>query len=123
MQPMKPMVPMKPMAGLDSSWWPKGLSSPSSSGSQNGVRYAFFPDQRRLAVEQDGNLKQYDTGEHRISGVSQAQRQPGRRPALLQPERRCRSGSAQGSALTHAAWPRVFAPPTRLLKLPAFSDS
>ncbi|WP_426148314.1 hypothetical protein [Polaromonas sp. DSR2-3-2] len=73
MQPMKPMVPMKPMAGLDSSWWPKGLSSPSSSGSQNGVRYAFFPDQRRLAVEQDGNLKQYDTGEHRISGVSQAQ--------------------------------------------------
>ena len=64
---------MKSMDGPDSSWWPKGLSSPSSSGSQNGVRYAFFPDQRRLAVEQDGNIKQYDTGEHRISGVSQAQ--------------------------------------------------
>ena len=72
MEPMKPMKSMKSMDGPDSSWWPKGLSSPSSSGSQNGVRYAFFPDQRRLAVEQDGNIKQYDTGEHRISGVSQA---------------------------------------------------
>jgi len=70
---MKPMESMKSMDAPDSSWWSKGLSSPSSSGSQNGVRYAFFPDQRRLAVEQDGNIKQYDTGEHRISGVSQAQ--------------------------------------------------
>ena len=73
MKPMKPMEPMKPMDGPDSSWWPKGLSNPSSSGGQNSVRYAFFPDQRRLAVEQDGKVRQYDTGEHRISGVSQAQ--------------------------------------------------
>ncbi len=73
MKPLEPMKPMKPMDGPDSSWWPKGLSQPSSSGSQNGVRYAFFPDQRRLAVEQSGKVKQYDTGEHRISGVSQAQ--------------------------------------------------
>ncbi|ABM37899.1 hypothetical protein [Polaromonas naphthalenivorans] len=73
MKPMAPMAPMKPMEAPDSSWWPKGLSSPSSSGSQNGVRYAFFPEQRRLAVEQGGKVSQYDTGEHRISGVSQAQ--------------------------------------------------
>lgn len=73
MKPMKPMAPMKPMGAPDSSWWPKGLSRPLSSGSQNGVRYAFFPDQRRLAVEQGGKVSQYDTGEHRISGVSQAQ--------------------------------------------------
>lgn len=73
MKPMKPMEPMKPMDGPDSSWWPKGLSKPSSSGSQNGVRYAFFPDQQRLAVEQGGNVRQYDTADHRISGVSQAQ--------------------------------------------------
>ena len=75
MEPMKPMAPMQPMAPMkapDSSWWPQGLDKPSSSGSQNGVRYAFFPDQRRLAVEQDGKVRQYDTGEHRISGVSQA---------------------------------------------------
>ena len=73
MKPMEPMKSMKPMEGPDSSWWPKGLSHPSSSGSQNGVRYAFFPDQRRLAVEQDGKVRQYDTAEHRISGISQAQ--------------------------------------------------
>ena len=73
MEPMKRMTPMKPIEAPDSSWWPKGLSKPSSSGSQNGVRYAFFPDQRRLAVEQGGKVSQYDTGEHRISGVSQAQ--------------------------------------------------
>lgn len=73
MKPMKPMAPMKPMEALDASWWPKGLSNPSSSGSQNGVRYAFFAGQHRLAVEQDGKTKQYDTGDHQISGVRQAQ--------------------------------------------------
>jgi hypothetical protein len=35
-EPMKPMKSMKSMDGPDSSWWPKGLSSPSSSGSQSG---------------------------------------------------------------------------------------
>lgn len=70
---MAPMAPMKPMEPPDSSWWPKGLANPSSSGGQNGVMYAFFPDQRRLVVEQGGKVSQYDTGEHRISGVGQAQ--------------------------------------------------
>ena len=73
MEPMKPMKPMKSMEPPDSSWWPKGLSNPSSSGSQNGVRYAFFAEQHRLAVEQGGKVSQYDTGEHRISGVGQTQ--------------------------------------------------
>lgn len=79
MAPMKPMKPMKPMAAMkpisppDDSWWPEGLSDPSSTGGQNGVRYAFFPAQRRLAVEQNGRVRQYDTGSHRISGVSQQQ--------------------------------------------------
>ena len=70
---MKGMAPMKPMAAPDDSWWPDGLSNPSSTGGQNGVRYAFFPKQRRLVVEQNGKIKQYDTGSHRISGVSQQQ--------------------------------------------------
>lgn len=54
-------------------WWPAELGSPSSSGAQNDMRYAYFPDARRLAVQQDGRLSLYDTGEHRISGVSQQQ--------------------------------------------------
>ncbi len=74
MEAMKPLAPMKPMAPQDSSWWPSGLSNPSSSGGQNGLRYAFFPDQRRLVVDRDGQVSQYDTGPHRISGVSQARR-------------------------------------------------
>ena len=37
------------------------------------MRYAFFPDQHRLAVEQNGKVTQYDTGDHQISGVSQQQ--------------------------------------------------
>ena len=73
MAPMKPMEPMKPMDPPASDWWPAGLSNPASSGAQDGLRYAFFPDQRRLAVEQDGKLTQYDTGDHQISGVSQQQ--------------------------------------------------
>lgn len=73
MQPMQGMEPMKPMAAPDDNWWPEGLSNPSSTGGQNGVRYAFFPQQRRLAVAQDGRVRQYDTGSHLISGVSQQQ--------------------------------------------------
>ena len=67
------MTPMKPMEPPDSSWWPEGLSNPSSSGSQNGVKYAYFADQCRLVVEQGGKVSQYETGEHRIAGVGQAQ--------------------------------------------------
>ena len=73
MEPMEPMKPMKPMAPPASDWWPKGLRDPASSGAQDGLRYAFFPKQRRLAIEQIGQVTQYDTGEHHISGVSQQQ--------------------------------------------------
>lgn len=54
-------------------WWPAGLGTPSSSGAQNDMRYAYFPDARRLAVQHHGRLSLYDTGEHRIAGVSQQQ--------------------------------------------------
>lgn len=54
-------------------WWPAGLGRPSSSGAQDGMRYAYFPESRRLAIEADGALSVYDTGDHDIGGVSQAQ--------------------------------------------------
>jgi hypothetical protein len=72
MKPMAPMEPMKPMSGGD-AWWPADLGRPSTSGSQNAMRYAFFPDKRRLLIEQDGKLTTYDSGDHRITGVSQQQ--------------------------------------------------
>ena len=74
------MTPMKPMEPPDSSWWPQGLSNPSSSGSQNGVKYAYFADQCRLVLEQGGK---YETGEHRIAGVGQAQGSHGGRSLRL----------------------------------------
>ena len=57
----------------DAQWWPAALGRPSASGSQNGLRYACFPDARRVAVEQSGVVTLYDSGAHRITGVSQAQ--------------------------------------------------
>jgi hypothetical protein len=59
--------------GQTSRWWPEDLGTPSSSGAQNDMRYACFPDRRRLAVMRDGKVHVYDTGDHRISGFSQQQ--------------------------------------------------
>lgn len=53
-------------------WWPAGLGHPASTGAQNGLRYAYFPGSRRLAIESGAGVALYDTGEHHISGVSQA---------------------------------------------------
>ncbi len=75
MKPMKPMEPMKPMKPMQTEvWWPKSLGEhPNSAGSQNEVRYAYFGDAHRLAVDRDGTVTVHDTGKHRISGVAQAQ--------------------------------------------------
>ncbi|MBX9931885.1 MAG: SHOCT domain-containing protein [Methylobacterium sp.] len=54
-------------------WWPDGLGRPATSGAQNGLRYAYFPQSRRLAIESGDVLALYDTGEYDISGVSQQQ--------------------------------------------------
>ena len=62
-----------PAAASSEGWWPSGLGAPSSTGAQNSMRYACFPQTRRLAVERDGVMTVYDTGEHRLSGFSQAQ--------------------------------------------------
>ena len=70
MKPMQPMAPMQPMTGGE-AWWPTELGQPSSSGSQNGLRYAFFPEARRLLIEEDGKRRVFDSGPHRISGMSQ----------------------------------------------------
>ena len=54
----------------DTNWWPPNLGTPSSVGAQNNLRYAVFP--RRLAIN-GGRVEIYDSGNHRISGVAQAQ--------------------------------------------------
>lgn len=55
------------------NWWPADLGAASSTGAQNNLRYAVFPGSHRLAIDQGGRVSLYDTGDHLISGVSQAQ--------------------------------------------------
>ena len=55
------------------AWWPAELAEPGATGAQNGMRYAWFPVQRRLAVERDGQLDLFDTAHHVIGGVAQQQ--------------------------------------------------
>lgn len=52
-------------------WWPGDLGQAFSSGAQNNIRYAVFPN--RLAVELNGNVTVYDTLDNNIGGVSQQQ--------------------------------------------------
>jgi hypothetical protein len=59
--------------GSFGSWWPNDLGSPSSSGSQNNLSYAIFPASHRLAINLNGAMTVYDTGEHMIGGVGQQQ--------------------------------------------------
>lgn len=53
--------------------WPEELGTPSSSGSQNDMHYAVFPQTRRLAIAQNGRIAIYDTGDHVIGGLAQQQ--------------------------------------------------
>jgi hypothetical protein len=62
-----------PGSGSAGQWWPAELGSPASTGAQNDLRYAFFPDARRLAIEEGGRVRIYDAGDHRLSGFSQQQ--------------------------------------------------
>lgn len=55
------------------AWWPGDLGRPTTSGAQNGVRYAYFPETGRLAVELDGRVALYATEGYTITGVSQQQ--------------------------------------------------
>jgi hypothetical protein len=42
-------------------WWPAELGSPNGTGAQNQVRYAYFNQKRRLAVELHGQVTVYNT--------------------------------------------------------------
>ncbi len=70
MEPMEPMEPMQPMAPPE-QWWPESLGSPSASGGQNEMRYAFFPQDYILLVQTAGRITAYDSGNHEISCVAQ----------------------------------------------------
>jgi hypothetical protein len=62
-----------PAADGGGDWWGPSLRWPDSTGAQNGVRYAYFSQARRLAIEVHGRVTIYDTLDHRIGGFSQQQ--------------------------------------------------
>jgi len=59
--------------GRSADWWPSDLGAPGSTGSQNNLRYAYFPGARRLAIDINGDVSVFDTGDHQIGGFSQQQ--------------------------------------------------
>ena len=69
--PVSLFVP--PAPGHSGDWWGTDLRWPTSTGSQNGVRYAYFAQARRLAIEVGGRVTLYDTLDHQIGGFSQQQ--------------------------------------------------
>ncbi len=60
-------------APVQADWWGPDLRFPNSSGGQNGMRYAWFSQAHRLAIEANGQVTIYDTLDHQIGGVSQQQ--------------------------------------------------
>ncbi|MEO6856451.1 MAG: SHOCT domain-containing protein [Rhodoferax sp.] len=52
-------------------WWGSDLRFPNSTGGQNDMRYAYFAQARRLAIDVGGQVTVYDTLDHSIGGVSQ----------------------------------------------------
>ena len=71
MGPASLFVP--PAPGTSGDWWPGDLRWPNSTGAQNGVRYAYFAQAQRLAIEVNGRVTVYDTLDHQIGGFSQQQ--------------------------------------------------
>ncbi|MFC5459257.1 SHOCT domain-containing protein [Massilia niabensis] len=64
---------VSPAFSSGADWWGAGLRWPNSTGAQNGVRYAYFAQARRLAIELNGRVTIYDTLDHQIGGFSQQQ--------------------------------------------------
>lgn len=62
-----------PPSGGTGDWWGNDLRWPNSTGAQNGIRYAYFAQARRLAIEVNGKVTVYDTLDHQIGGFSQQQ--------------------------------------------------
>ena len=53
--------------------WPEDFGPAAATGSQNDMRYAFFPNASRLVIDDAGKRTIYDTGRHIITAVSQQQ--------------------------------------------------
>lgn len=62
-----------PAGAASGTWWPGDLGWPNSTGAQNNVRYAYFAQAHRLAIDLNGTVTVYDALDHQIGGFSQQQ--------------------------------------------------
>src|ERR1700723_3791341 len=67
--PLRTLRPQQPAAN---SSWPSELGIASTTGTSAEMRYAYFPQNRRLAVELRGVVTIYDTAEYQFRGMLQA---------------------------------------------------
>jgi hypothetical protein len=81
-------------------WWPAAYSAPAATGGQDGLRYAYFPQDDALVVEQKGRVVVYDTAGRDLQGFGQSQ--PGAGALSL----RGRRGGVDLAALPRKAAPR-----------------
>jgi hypothetical protein len=63
---------LRPLQAATTSSWPSELGVASTSGTSAEMRYAYFPQNRRLAVEWRGVLTIYDTAEYQFRGLLEA---------------------------------------------------
>ncbi len=68
-----PLPFIHPGVSGEHPWWPITLGTPDAAGGQGDVRYAYFRDERRLAIDRAGGVTVYDTADHVIRGVAQQQ--------------------------------------------------
>jgi len=63
---------LRPLQVASNSSWPSELGIASTGGTSADMRYAYFPQNRRLAVESRGILTIYDTAEYQFRGMLEA---------------------------------------------------
>lgn len=76
-QHREPVQPAAPTFGGgfvgSGNWWPDDLGYPSTTGSQNDMAYAWFPNAGKLLVKLANDVFSFDTGNLTIYGVQQQQ--------------------------------------------------
>jgi hypothetical protein len=58
---------------FNAEWWPEEFGSAYTAGLANGVLYAVFSDAKLVATSLHGSIQLYDTGEHAVKGLADAQ--------------------------------------------------
>jgi hypothetical protein len=61
------------LAATRTTWWPAEFGTPTASGGQNSMHYAYFARAQRLAIRLGDRVKVYDPRDHQIDSVSQQQ--------------------------------------------------